>query len=29
MRKGDGLDPATHTGYPLTSNNVLNIEILP
>ena len=29
MRKGDGLDPATHTGYPLISNDVLTIEILP
>jgi hypothetical protein len=29
MRKGDGLDPATHTGYLLTSNNVLGFEILP
>jgi len=29
MRKGDGLDPTTHTGYPLTSSEVLNIEVLP
>ena len=29
MRKGDGLDPATHTGYPLTSSEVLWIEVVP
>lgn len=29
MRKGGGLDPATHVGYPLTSNDVLHVEVLP
>lgn len=29
MRKGEGLDPATHTGYPLTSNNLLTVEVVP
>lgn len=29
MRKGDGLDPATHTGYPLTSSELVDIEVLP
>jgi hypothetical protein len=29
LRKGGGLDPATHVGYPLTSNDILSIEVLP
>jgi hypothetical protein len=29
LRKGGGLDPATPLGYLLTSNDVLNIELLP
>lgn len=29
LRKGEGLDPATHMGYPLTSNDILNVEVLP
>jgi hypothetical protein len=29
LRKSGGLDPATHLGYPLTSNDVLSIEVLP
>lgn len=28
MRKGEGLDPSTHTGYPLTSD-MLKIEVTP
>ncbi|HEY3929798.1 MAG TPA: hypothetical protein VGL89_15610 [Candidatus Koribacter sp.] len=28
MRKGEGLDPETHTGYPLTSG-ILKIEVTP
>ena len=29
LRRGEGLDPATHMGYPLTSNDMLNVEVLP
>jgi hypothetical protein len=28
LRKGGGLDPATHVGYPLTSNDVLRVEVV-
>lgn len=29
LRKSGGLDPATHIGYPLTSNDILRIEVVP
>ena len=29
MRKGGGLDPLTHVGYPLTSNDILRVEVMP